>query len=230
MTVQALGEICSTRKSTPRGVWIIALAAAVLFHVWTPVAGAQGETKTPAADAATAPPAPDSASQSQYVIGPGDTIQVFVWCNPELSVTVPVRPDGKISSPLVDDLVAVGKSPVQLARDIETKLAEYVRSPQVSVIVTNAVSTFNQVRVIGQVKSPQPVAYREGMTALDVVLAVGGLTDFAAGNRAKLVRKDAQGRDIEIKLRLKDLVEKGKISENVPVKPGDLLLVPEARF
>jgi polysaccharide biosynthesis/export protein len=228
MIVQALAGICSTRKSAPSGVRIIAVAAAVLAYVSPPVAGAQGETKPPPSDAVVAPPSTNS--ESQYIIGPGDTIQIFVWRNPELSVTVPVRPDGKISTPLVDDLVAVGKTPVQLARDIETKLADYVRSPQVNVIVTQALSTFNQVKVIGQVKSPQAVAYRDGMTALDVVLAVGGLTDFAAGNRAKLIRKDAQGRDIEIKVHLQDLVEKGKISENVPVKPGDLLVVPEARF
>jgi polysaccharide export outer membrane protein len=164
------------------------------------------------------------------VIGPGDIIQVFVWRNPELSVTVPVRPDGKISSPLVEDLVAVGKTPALLARDIETVLAEYVKSPQVNIIVTNAASSFSQVKVIGQVKSPQSVAYKEGMTVLDLVLSVGGLTEFAAGNRAKLLRTDEKGKSVERKIRLNDLVERGKLDQNVAVQPGDVLIVPEAFF
>ena len=140
----------------------------------------------PAQGAAQTPPAPND----QYIIGPGDTVQVFVWRNPELSVTVPVRPDGKISTPLVEDLVAVGKTSSQLAREIEKVLAEYIRSPQVNIIVTNPVSTYSQVKVIGEVVTPQSVPYREGLTVLDVVLAVGGLTEFAAGNRAKIVRKN----------------------------------------
>jgi polysaccharide export outer membrane protein len=157
-------------------------------------------------------------------------IQVFVWRNPELTMLVPVRPDGKISSPLVEDLVAVGKTPTQLAHDIEGVLSEYIRSPEVYVIVTHAVSTFNQVKVIGQVRSPQALPYTEGMTLLDLVLAVGGLTDFAAGNRSKLLRKDENGKDQEIKVRLDDLVRKGRLSENRPLKPGDVVIVPEARF
>ena len=119
---------------------------------------------------------------------PGDSLQVFIWRNAELSVTVPVRPDGKISTPLVEDMVAVGKTPSKLARDIEAVLSAYIRTPQVNVIVTNAVSTFSQVRVLGQVTTPQAVPYREGMTVLDAVLAVGGLGEFAAGNRGKIVR------------------------------------------
>ena len=178
------------------------------------------------ADTAAAP----ESTGSQYIVGPGDTIQIFVWRNPELSVTVPVRPDGTISTPLVEDMVAVGKTPSQLARDIESKLSEYVRSPQVNVIVSNAASAFNQVRVVGQVKTPQSVAYREGMTALDVLLAAGGLTEFAAGNRAKILRKDEHGKDVTIKLRLDDVLTKGNMSQNVAVKPGDVLVVPEALF
>src|SRR4051812_1783980 len=130
-----------------------------------------------------APPPGAPVANPNYVIGPGDTVQVFVWRNAELSVTVPVRPDGKISTPLVEDMVAVGKASSQLARDIEKVLAEYVRAPQVNIIVTNPVSTFSQVKVIGQVTNPQSVPYREGLTALDAILAVGGLTQFAAGNR-----------------------------------------------
>jgi len=177
-----------------------------------------------------APQAPaDSSPGSQYRIGPGDTLQVFVWRNPDLSVTVPVRPDGKISTPLVENMVAVGKTPPELARDMETVLGEYVRSPKVNIIVTNAVSTFSQVKVVGQVKTPQSVAYHEGQTVLDVVLAVGGLTEFAAGNRAKIVRVRG-GKQSEIKVRLNDLVNKGDMKQNIPLQPGDVLVVPESRF
>jgi len=174
-------------------------------------------------------PAPGTpAASPDYVIGPGDTVQVFVWRSPELSVTVPVRPDGKISTPLVEDMVAVGKTSSMLARDVEKVLAEYVRAPQVNIIVTNPVSTFSQVKVIGQVTNPQSVPFREGLTALDAVLAVGGLTQFAAGNRAKIVRKDAAGKTIEIKVKLESLVKKGKMAENKDLKPGDVIIVPES--
>jgi polysaccharide biosynthesis/export protein len=179
--------------------------------------------------------APTAVSQpvdvgTNYIVGPGDTIQIFVWRNPELSTSVPVRPDGKISTPLVEDVVAVGKTPTQLARDIETRLSEYIRNPQVNVIVTGARSAFSQITVIGKVREPKSVPYREGMTLLDVVLAVGGLDQFAAGNRAKLVRKGADGKNVEKRVKLADLVKEGKLRENLPVKPGDVLLVPESRF
>jgi polysaccharide export outer membrane protein len=170
------------------------------------------------------------AASPEYVIGPGDTIQVFVWRSPELSVTVPVRPDGKISTPLVEDVVAVGKTPSQLAREMESVLSAYIRTPQVNIIVTNALSAFSHITVIGQVAKPQTVAYKEGMTVMDLLLAVGGLTDFAAGNRAKLIRKDPSGKDVEIKLHLRDLLRKGKMTDNVSVKPGDVLVVPETLF
>ena len=166
---------------------------------------------------------------SEYIIGPGDSLQVFIWRNAELSVTVPVRPDGKISTPLVEDMVAVGKTPSKLARDIEAVLAAYIRTPQVNVIVTNAVSTFSQVRVLGQVTTPQAVPYREGMTVLDAILAVGGLGEFAAGNRGKIVRV-VGGKTQEIKVRIGDLVNDGDVSQNLPLKPGDVLVVPESRF
>lgn len=175
--------------------------------------------------------APESAahSGSQYVIGPGDTIQVFVWRNPELSVSVPVRPDGRISTPLVEDMVAVGKTPTQLARDVEGVLVEYIRSPQVNVIVSNAVSTFSQVKGLGQVKNPQAVPYREGMRVLDLVLAVGGLNDYAAGNHAKVVRQ-VDGRQVEMRVRLKDLMNGGDMRQNLELKPGDVLIVPSSLF
>jgi polysaccharide export outer membrane protein len=145
-------------------------------------------------------------------------------------VTVPVRPDGKVSTPLVEDLVAVGKTPSQLAREMETALADYIRSPQVNIIVVNPVSTFSQIKVIGEVARPQSLPYREGLTTLDVLLAVGGLTQFAAGNRAKIVRKGDDGKQVEIKVRLDALVHKGKIEENVPLKPGDVVIVPASLF
>ncbi|MEJ0038462.1 MAG: XrtA/PEP-CTERM system exopolysaccharide export protein [Gammaproteobacteria bacterium] len=167
---------------------------------------------------------------SDYRIGPGDALQMFVWRNPELSVTVPVRPDGKISAPLVGDMIAVGKTPAQLASDLEVVLAEYVRSPKVNVIVTQPVSTFSQVKVVGQVGKPQSVAFREGLTVMDVMLAVGGLGEFAAGNRSKIVRTDADGKEIEIKLRLVDLLNKGDMKQNQALKPGDVIVVPQSRF
>jgi polysaccharide export outer membrane protein len=170
-----------------------------------------------------------SAVAPDYLIGPGDTLQVFVWRNPDLSVTVPVRPDGKISTPLVEDMLAVGKTPSALARDIEKALGEYVKSPQVNVIVTVPASVFSQIKVIGQVLHPQSVPYRDGMTVLDAVLAVGGLGQFAAGNRAHIVRT-VDGKPQEIKIKLDSLVNNGQMDQNLTLKPGDVLVVPESRF
>lgn len=178
-------------------------------------------------DAPTAPP----PSRSDYLIGPGDTLQVFVWRSPELSSSIPVRPDGKISTPLVEDMVAVGKTPAQLARDIEQVLAEYVRSPTVNVIVVNAAGTLSQVKVMGEVKTPQSVPYRDGLRVLDVVLAAGGFTEFAAPNRAKLVRAGSgDQKPKEERVRLGNLVQKGDMTQNLLLKPGDVLVVPQARF
>ena len=137
---------------------------------------------------ATPSQAAAKAADSNYIIGPGDTLEVFVWRNPELSVTVPVRPDGKISTPLVEDMVAVGKTAPQLARDMEAVLSEYVRQPKVNIIVTTAASAYSLVKVVGQVTHPQALPYREGMTVLDAVLEVGGLAQFASGNRSRIVR------------------------------------------
>jgi len=181
--------------------------------------------------AAEAPPAmPAQTVGADYIIGPGDTLQIFVWRNPELSTAIPVRPDGKVSTPLIEDMVAVGKTPTQLARDMEAELAEYIRSPQVNVIVTTPLSAFSKITVIGQVGTPGDVPYRDGMTVLDVVLAAGGLGEFASGNRAKLVRKNENGKTTEKRVRLDDLLKKGKLKENVAVLPGDVLIVPESFF
>jgi len=184
-----------------------------------------------AAEAPAAPAGPPVAAaiSPDYLIGPGDSLHIFVFQNDALSTTVPVRPDGKISTPLVEDMVAVGKTPSQLARDIEKSLAEYVKSPKVNVVVMGAMSVFSQVRVIGQVAHPQALPYRDGMTVLDAVLAVGGLSQFAAGNRAHLVRTD-HGKNSEIKVKLDSLVNSGDMKQNLPLRPGDVLVVPESRF
>jgi polysaccharide export outer membrane protein len=182
----------------------------------------------PSAGANAEEPVPPVVSPN-YLIGPGDSLHVFVFQNEELSVTVPVRPDGKISTPLVEDMVAVGKTPSQLARDIEKSLSEYVKSPKVNVVVMGAMSIYSQVKVIGQVKTPQSLPFRDGMTVLDAVLAVGGLGQFAAGNRAHLVRTE-NGKQTEIKVKLDALVNNGDMKQNLPLKPGDVLVVPESRF
>jgi polysaccharide biosynthesis/export protein len=179
--------------------------------------------------AAETAPAASSAVPADYLIGPGDTIQVFVWRNPDLTVTVPVRPDGKISTPLVEDMVAVGKTPTELARDVEKALSQYVKSPQVNVIVTQPMSVFSQIKVIGQVLHPQALPYRDGMTVLDAVLAVGGLGQFAAGNRAHIARS-VNGKTQEIKVKLDALVNSGDMKQNLTLQPGDVLVVPESRF
>jgi polysaccharide export outer membrane protein len=184
----------------------------------------------PATEAATpAPAAAVAAVGPDYLIGPGDKLQIYVWQNPDLTVTVPVRQDGKVSTPLVEDMLAAGKTPSVLARDIETVLAEYVRSPKVNVFVLEAVSAFSQVKVTGQVKTPQAMPFHEGMTVLDAVLAAGGLTDFAAGNRARVVRT-VEGKQQEIKVRLDKLLNSGDMSQNVALRPGDVILIPQSRF
>lgn len=175
----------------------------------------------------TLPAAPAAGVSPNYLIGPGDTLQIFVWRNPELTSSVPVRPDGKISTPLVEDMVAVGKMPSELARDIEKVLGEFIRSPQVNVIVTVPVSAFSQVKVIGQVTQPQSLPFREGMRVLDAILSTGGLANFAAGNRAKIVRR-VDGKDVTIKVKVANLVNKGDMSQNLELKAGDVLVIPES--
>src|SRR5574343_2057631 len=177
------------------------------------------------------PPAPSTAATADYSykIGPGDTINIVVWRNPELSMSVPVRPDGKISSPLIDDLQAMGKDSTALARDIEKELAKYIRAPVVTVIVTNFVGPYSeQIRVIGQAAKPQVLPYKQKMTLLDVMIAVGGITDFADGNRASILRTSEN--NAQYSVRLKDLVKRGDVSANVEMKPGDVLIIPQSWF
>lgn len=200
----------------------------LMLTAWASTASAQDPATPESPEQVAGPLAPQDVP-SDYIVGPGDVLTVFVWRNQDLTVTVPVRPDGKISTPLVEDMVAVGKTPSALAHDIESVLSEYVRSPQVNVIVTQPASLFSQVKVVGQVQKPQSLAYRKGMTALDVILQVGGLSQFASGNRSKIVRKE-DGRTVEIPVRLDDLLNKGDLKQNVEVRPGDVVVVPESFF
>ena len=196
----------------------------VLSPLLVSCASAPTPAPTPAAKAAEAKPA-----DSNYIIGPGDELEVFVWRNPELTTTVPVRPDGKISTPLVEDMVAVGKTPPQLARDMEKVLSEYVREPKVNIIVKTAASAFSLVKVVGQVQHPSALPYREGMRVLDAILAVGGLTQFASGNRARIVRTE-NGKETIIHVKVADLVNSGDVKQNALLKPGDVLVVPQSIF
>jgi len=169
-------------------------------------------------------------SSPDYVIGPLDSLQVFVWRNPEVTTTVPVRPDGRISTPLIEDMQAAGKTPTQLARDIERELSKYIVDPVATVIVTGFNGPFSQqVRVVGEAAKPQAIPYRENMTVLDVMIAVGGLTEFAAGNRAVLIR-DTDGKQKEYRVRLSDLLKDGDVSANARILPGDVLMIPQSWF
>lgn len=171
-----------------------------------------------------------AARPLEYQIGPGDSLEIFVWDHEDLSTSVQVRPDGKISTPLVEDLQAAGKSATELARDIETVLSEYVRSPVVTVIMQSfAGAPQQQVRVVGQAVEPRALQYRQGMTVLDVIIEVGGLSEFAAGNSSKIVR-NVNDEPVEIAVRLDDLLNKGRMEENVRMLPGDVLIIPESFF
>ena len=165
----------------------------------------------------------------EYVIGPGDSLKIVVMRNPELSGDAPVRPDGKISVPLIKDIDAVGKTPNQLAHDIEVALQEFVRAPSVSVIVAQARSVFSQVKIVGQAVTPRALPYRSGMRVLDAIVEVGGLSQYAAGNRAQIIRS-TNGVTSRIKVRLNDLMNSGDTSQNLLLQPGDILVIPEARF
>lgn len=177
------------------------------------------------------PAAPATASSGgyNYLIGPGDTLSIVVWRNPELSMSVPVRPDGKITTPLVEDLPAIGKDASTLARDIEKTLSKYIRDPIVTVVVTGFVGPYSeQIRVVGEAAKPQILAYKQKMTLLDVMIAVGGITDFADGNHATILRTAEGGKQYSV--RLKDLLKRGDVSANVEVKPGDVLIIPQGWF
>lgn len=177
------------------------------------------------------PPAPAQVSSDDYsyIIGAGDTLNIIVWRNPELSMSVPVRPDGKIAAPLVDEIMAQGKTSVEVARDIEKVLGKYVRDPVVTVLVSGFVGPYDQqVRVIGEAAKPQALSFKKKMTLLDVMIAVGGLTDFAAGNSATILRTSEGNKQYSV--RLSDLVKRGDVSANVEMLPGDILIIPQSFF
>lgn len=193
--------------------------------------GIMGAVLVGCATGGNIPPAPASAASANYsyLIGPGDTVNIVVWRNPELSMSVPVRPDGKITAPLVEDLAAIGKDPTALARDIEKELGKYIRDPVVTVIVTAFVGPYSeQIRVVGEAGKPQTLPYKQKMTLLDVMIAVGGLTDFADGNATTLLR-GAEG-DKQYSVRVADLIKRGDVSANVDMKPGDVLIIPRSWF
>lgn len=177
------------------------------------------------------PPAPAKAPAQDYAyqIAPGDVIEISVWRNPEVSAKVPVRPDGRITSPLIDDMMAAGKTPSVLGREIEQTMKKYIREPTVTVLVTQAVgSAQNQVRVVGQAAKPAAIPFRQGMTLLDVMITVGGITDFASGNRSVLIRQADNNRQYAV--RLHDLLKRGDVTANVEVVPGDVIMIPEGMF
>jgi polysaccharide biosynthesis/export protein len=195
--------------------------AAFAALVATAITGCGTMTHAPA-------PASVATPDYNYVIGPLDSLNIMVWRNPELSMSVPVRPDGKVTVPLVEDLPALGKDSTQLAREIEKALGKFIREPVVTVIV----SAFNgpyseQIRVVGEASKPQALAYRQKMTLLDVMIAVGGLTEFADGNNASILRT-SEGRQYQVRIR--DLIKRGDVSANVEMKPGDVLIVPQSWF
>jgi polysaccharide export outer membrane protein len=177
------------------------------------------------------PPAPQTVETQdhRYLIGPLDTLNILVWRNPELSATITVRPDGRISAPLVEDLMAAGRNPADLSREVEKVLAKFIRDPVVTIVVSGFQGTYpEQIRIVGEATKPQSVPYRQQMTVLDVMIQAGGLTDFADGNGAILVRGSEGGKQYSV--RLKDLLKRGDISANVAVKPGDIVIVPQSFF
>lgn len=198
-----------------------AIAAALLVLTLLPRTAAAAQLTS------TAPP---PQSTQNYVIGPGDTLQVFVWRNADLTVSVPVRPDGKISIPLVEDIECAGKTPTQLAREIEGRLMKYVTDPIVTVIVSGFVGPYTQqIRIVGEASRPQALPYRANMSLLDAMIAVGGLTQFAAGNRAMLVRGTGP-QQTSTRIRIEALLKDGDISANTDLQPGDIIIIPQSFF
>jgi polysaccharide export outer membrane protein len=192
--------------------------------------GCASKAKGPALPPASFVPMQEGPSES-YVIGALDQLTVFVWRNPELSAKVQVRPDGRITTPLITDMPAVGKTPTMLAQDIKLALSEYIREPLVSVIVDNFAANSQQVRVVGATEKPASIPFRANMTLLDAMISVGGLSEFASGNRARLIRFDRMsGRQREYPIRLGDLLKRGDTRANVRLQPGDVIIIPESVF
>jgi polysaccharide export outer membrane protein len=216
-----------------RGVVILVLAVTMLSAAACSPNGS-GPPVVPPAPART----PDNAAvtgvipNDQYVIGSGDSLSIFVYRNPDLSDGgVAVRPDGRISTPLIEDIMAAGKTPTQLAREIEDRLKKYIQDPNVTVIVRGFVGPFDrQIRVLGEATDPSAIPYRDHMTLLDVMIATKGLTKYAAGNRAEIVRRDPDGKTTTIRVKLSDLIKDGDISQNIEMQPGDTLIIPQSWF
>ena len=190
--------------------------------------GAASGSKLPPASFVTAQEGPGE----EYIIGPLDQLTVFVWRNPELGAKVQVRPDGRITTPLIEDMPAVGKTPTMLAQDIKVLLSQYINEPLVSVIVDNFAGTFSQqIRVVGATEKPASIPYRANMTLLDAMISVGGLSEFAAGNRARLIRQNREtGKQTEYALKISDLLKRGDSRANVRLEPGDVIIIPESAF
>ncbi len=185
---------------------------------------------TPANAADPAPPPPAFGLQNQYIIGPGDTLNIFVWRNPDLSTKVPVRPDGRISIPLIDDIDCTGKTPTQLANDISERLRKYITDPRVTVMVSSFFGAYEQqVRVVGEAVTPKAVPYKAHMTILDAMIEVGGLTQYAAGNRTTIVRM-VDGKQTIVHVDLADLLKDGDVEDNVELRPGDIVIIPQSFF
>ncbi len=201
--------------------WLTTVAAPLLFIL---ISGCATKSDMPA------PASLPATTSHDYLIGPGDSVNIVVWRNPEVSTIITVRPDGKITTPLVEDVVAIGKTSTELARDIEIALAKFIQQPVVTVIVTGFIGPYEeQIRVIGQAAKPQALPYRKGMSLMDVLIAVGGITEFASGNKANIIRT-IDGRQQTLSVRLSDLIKDGDISANVPVRPGDVLVIPQSFF
>ena len=201
---------------------LIAIVAQGLMLVSVAACSSYGEAPHLEQDAARPHPA--------YLIGPGDALQVFVWGNQDLSATVPVRPDGQITLPLVPNMPAAGRTSLEVAKAVEGELKKYVKDPIVSVMITNFKGTYaQQVRVVGEAAKPQALQYNDGMTVMDVMIQVGGMTQFAAGNRAILVRKE-NGQEAKYQVRIADLMNDGDLSANVAMLPGDILVIPQSWF
>lgn len=176
------------------------------------------------------PVSANTAEPAAYVIGPGDMLDISVWRNAELSTKVPVRPDGRISTPLVSDVVAAGRTPQQLGLDIQERLKKFVADPIVTVIVSNFVGGYNeQIRIVGEAVTPKSIPYQAHMTALDAMIAAGGLTPYAAGNRTKIVRH-VDGKEQDLNVRLSDLLKNGDLSANTDLRPGDIIIIPQSFF
>jgi polysaccharide biosynthesis/export protein len=204
------------------------LGASLIAVALTGCAGSSSGPQLPSASFVATSEGPGE----EYIIGPLDTLTIFVWRNPELGAKVQVRPDGRISTPLISDMPAVGKTPTMLAQDIKVQLSEYIRDPLVSVIIDNFSGTFSQqIRVVGATEKPASIPYRANMTLLDAMISVGGLSEYAAGNKARLIRYDrGTGRQREFAIKLGDLLKRGDTSANVRLEPGDVIIIPESTF